>query len=693
MLKKLLFALALLATIKSYSQTAQRFFSKEKLTQTGVYYYPEHWPETQWERDIKNIAKLGFEYIHMSEFAWAFMEPEEGKYDFRWLDKVIDLAGKNNLKVVLCTPTPTPPAWLVTKHPEVFLQNNIYQPMEHLSRGNYSTSSDIYKEYTEKIVTQLAKRYGKDNRVMGWQLDNEPARDIDFSPAAQEKFREWLKKKYGTIDALNKAWGAAFWSNMYNNFDQVRIPNQRLLYGVSPHALLDSKRFSVEQLAASLDFQAQTLRRYISEKQWIMTNYMTIGNNVGYDPSRTKHLDFTSYTNYPAAGYNDNGSKSFRMGSMTPLTFSNDYHRSVKGVYGVMELQPGQVNWGPINPQPEPGAVHMWLWHTFAGGTSLNCTYRYRQPLYGSELYHYGIVGTDGVTPSRGGLEFAQYITEVNKLRKQYNAKKAAPQKYVARKTAILSTMDNLWDQDLQKQTTQWNPFEHLMKYLRIAKALGAPVDFVREDADFSNYKVLMVPAYQLVDQAIITKIQKFAENGGQVILTCRTGHKDKNGHLWEAKWAEPIYKLIGAEVQFFDLMMPNTEGKISMAGTEYNWNNWGDILKPFAGTESLAKYTNQFYAGQTAVTKVKQGKGTVTYIGVDTDTGDLEKAAVRKVYADAGIATEDYPAGINVEYRDGFWVAVNYTSQPFNLNLPANAKILVGEKVLPSPGVTVWTE
>src|SRR5215217_2052167 len=123
MLKSFLIVLALLSSSLGFSQSAQRFFPKEKLTQTGVYYYPEHWPENQWEREIKNIAKLGFEYIHMSEFAWAFMEPEEGKYDFKWLDKVIDLAGKNNLKVVLCTPTPTPPAWLVTKHPEVFLQN------------------------------------------------------------------------------------------------------------------------------------------------------------------------------------------------------------------------------------------------------------------------------------------------------------------------------------------------------------------------------------------------------------------------------------------------------------------------------------------------------------------------------------------------------------------------------------------
>ncbi|MDF7812576.1 beta-galactosidase [Hymenobacter sp. YC55] len=696
--KALLLLLLWCGVVSCFAQSAQspqRFFPKEKLTQIGVYYYPEHWDESQWDRDIKKIADLGFEYIHVGEFAWAFMEPKEGKYDFRWLDKVVDLADKNKMRVIMCTPTPTPPVWLTQKHPEIFQRNSEGQAAEHGSRNNYSTSSDIYRKYTEQIVTELGKRYGKDKRIMGWQLDNEPARGVDFSPAAQQKFREWLKKKYGTIEALNKAWGAAFWSVMYNDFDQINIPNQRLLYGPSPHAVLDSKRFVADQMAGFLDFQAATLRKHLSPDQWIMTNYMVMENAPGFDPTRTKNLDFTCYTKYPVHGADEMlGDKGFRVGSMSGLAFLNDYHHALnKGVFGVMELQPGQVNWGAINPQPEPGSVRMWLWHTFAGGTALNCTYRFRQPLYGSEMYHYGIVGSDGVTTTPGGLEFAKYITEVKALRKQYKPAATPPAEFTTRRTAILTSMDNLWDQDIQKQTTQWDPFGHQMKYFLAAKALGAPVDFVSEQMDWSAYKMLVVPAYQLVDEALIAKLQAYANNGGQLVVTCRTGQKDRDSHLWQATWAAPIYKLIGAQVQFFDMMMPDTDGQVSFAGKNYRWNNWGDVLKPLAGTQTLGTYANQYYAGQAAVTQVKQGKGTVTYIGVDTDGGELEKNVLRSVYQQAGIKTADYPAGVNVEYRDGFWVAVNYSSKPYTLPLPASSKIVIGEKVLPCPGVTVWTD
>ena len=684
-----------LLSFNCFSQSSNRFFSKEKLTQTGVYYYPEQWNESQWDRDIQKIAEMGFEYIHVGEFAWVFMEPKEGRYDFKWLDKVVGIADKYGLKVLLCTPTPCPPAWMAATYPEIFSQNSAHQSMEHGSRENCSTSDEIYRSFSEKIVTQLAQRYGKDKRIIGWQLDNEPSRGIDYSPAAQKKFRQWLMNKYKNIDELNRVWGGAFWSTRYDNFEQIKIPNDNM-YGISPHALLDSKRFSIDQLADFLDLQAITLRKYISGTQWIMTNYMGINNNCGFDPTKTKFLDFTCYTNYPVHGTGEMlGEKGFRMGSMSGLAFLNDYHRSVFGQYGVMELQPGQTDWGTVNPQPEPGAINMWLWHTFAGGTVLNCTYRYRHPIYGSELHADGIVGTDGTTPSRGGNEFAAYIAAVKKLRKLYNPDKHGSTKYLNRKTAILTSFDNLWNQDNAKIkfTVQWDPMGHLSKYYKIAKSFGCPVDFVRESSDWSNYKVLIVPAYEMVSTEVIDKIRKFAAAGGQVIMSCRTGQMDKDGHLWQDKPSAPIYKLIGAEIPFNDELLPDGKGEVAFNHINYAWNNWADILDPCPGTEVLASYANQFYKNRSAAVHHKIDHGAITYIGVDTDNGDLEKSIMRKVYQDAQIAIENYPEGIDVEYRDGFWVGVNYSSKTYRIQLPANAKVIVGNEYLTSPGVIVWTE
>jgi len=220
--------------------SAQDFFPKKDLMSVGVYYYPEQWSEDQWERDIENIAGHGFEFIHMSEFAWAQMEPSEGKYDFTWLDKVIELADKNKLKVILGTPTPCPPVWLGIKYPEIYIQDGNYQSKEHGTRANMSLSNPIVLEYTQKIVDEMAKRYAHNKAVMGWQIDNEPEAKEDYSPSAQLAFRKWLKNKYANITELNKAWGTAFWSQLYSSFEEVRIHNAQNVgwWGANPNCFI-----------------------------------------------------------------------------------------------------------------------------------------------------------------------------------------------------------------------------------------------------------------------------------------------------------------------------------------------------------------------------------------------------------------------------------------------------------------------
>jgi beta-galactosidase len=201
----------------------------------------------------------------------------------------------------------------------------------------------------------------------------------------------------------------------------------------------------------------------------------------------------------------------------------------------------------------------------------------------------------------------------------------------------------------------------------------------------------MIAPAYQLIDKELVQKWTRYVEQGGNLILTSRTGQKDRNGHLWEAKWAEPIYSLIGSEVSFFDLLLDDGKGEVKMGSATYPWNVWADVLKPMSGTESMAEYANQFYAGQTAVIYRRLGKGSVTYIGVQTRDGRLEKEVLKEVYKRAGISTEDYPEGVYVDWRDGFWVAVNYTSQPVNIATAPGAEIILGTKSLKPADVLVW--
>lgn len=674
---------------RTTTAAAASFFPAKDLMRVGVYYYPEHWPEAEWDRDFANIEKLGFEFVHMGEFAWGFMEPEESRFDFAWLDRAVELAARHHLKVILCTPTPTPPAWMAEKYPDIFLVGEDGRRREHGSRGNNALADLTYLRLTERVVTQLARRYGRNPAVWGWQLDNEPNSPPDYSPSAQGAFRDWLRARYKTIDVLNREWGAAFWSLKYKDFDQVRAPNPTFLYGVSPHAMLDFRRFTADQTAKFLNWQAALLRRYTSPTQFITTNYIsTIGSS---DPRRSNELDFISYTMYPVGGGRGLGEEGFRLGWQDGIAFANAFYKNIKGVTGVMELQPGQVNWARTNPQPMPGVVRMWLWHAFAGGLSFACNYRFRQPLYGSELYHYGIVRTDGVTPSPGGLEYSQVAREMRELRAKYDPGAKPPANYTARRTAILWNHENLWNIDYQKQTALWDTWGHAFRYLEIAKAFGAPLDVISEDADFNTYPVLIAPAYQLVDEQLIAKWTRYVEQGGNLVLTCRTGQKKRNGQLWEAPWAAPIRPLIGAEVSFFDLLLDDGKGEVTSNGKSYEWNVWADVLKPNEGTESLAKYSNQFYAGQTAVTYRRVGRGSVTYVGVQTKDGRLEREVLREVYRRAGLTTEDYPQGVYVDWRDGFWVAVNYSSTPAEINTPKGAEILYGTQPLKPADVLVW--
>jgi beta-galactosidase len=670
---------------------AQRFFPKADLMTIGVYYYPEHWPASQWERDFQKMAELGFEFTHFGEFAWAFLEPSDGAFDFAWLDRAVDLAARAGLKVILCTPTPCPPAWLGDKYPEIYLVGGDGRRMEHGTRANGSLANDVFVRYTKRIVAELGRRYGRDPRVWGWQLDNEPWGPPDYSPSARLKFQAWLERKYGTVEAMNAAWGGAFWSTKYDSFAQVLVPNEGLFGedALSPHALLDFRRFTADTQAEYLHLQYDILREHIRPEQWVTTNYMNVTDSA--DPRRTGRLDFLSFTMYPVRGVANLGELGFRLGDPHRLAMAVDYFRSFKGVTGVMELQPGQVNWAPVNPQPEPGAVRMWLWHCFGGGLSFACTYRFRQPLYGSELYHAGIVGPDGVTPSRGGLEFARVIAEMKELRGLYDPAARMPARIAARRTAFLWSQDVMWDLEIHKQTALWNTRDHRNKWMAAIKAAGAPLDYIGEADDFSAYPFLVAPAYQLVDKALVDKWTRYAEGGGHLVLTCRTGQKDKSGQLPEMPWAGLVAPLVGAEVELFDNLLESGRGLVRMKSKGHAWNRWADVLKPRPGTETLAVYADQFYAGKAAVVSRSLGKGTVTYVGVDTLDGGLERDVMRLVYERAGAEPESHPPGVYVEWRDGFSVAVNYSSRPYAVPVPPGSRVVLGTNPLRPAGVLIW--
>lgn len=690
MIKRQLLTLLFACTFAGGLFAQQPWFKDRDLTLTGVYYYPEHWKESQWERDLKQIRDLGFEFVHFAEFAWAQLEPEEGKYDFAWLDRAVALAAKYDLKVIMCTSTATPPVWLSRKYPEILVRNEQGIALDHGARQHASFASPLYRELAYKMIEKLAEHYGSDPRIIGWQLDNEPAVQFDYNPKAELGYRDFLRKKYNNdIQALNAAWGTSFWSEVYSSFDEITLPKPAQMF-MNHHQILDYRRFAAAQTNEFLDAQCLLIKKY-TKNQWVTTNYIPNyeEGHIGGSPT----FDFQCYTRYMVYGDNEGiGRRGYRVGNPLRIALANDFFRPIQGTYGVMELQPGQVNWGTINPQPLPGAVRLWLWSVFAGGSDFICTYRYRQPLFGTEQYHYGIVGTDGVTVTPGGHEYAQFMREIKSLRGQVGEREAKPADYVARRTAILFNHENSWSIERQKQNVTWNTMGHIEKYYRTLKSFGAPVDFITEAKDFTDYRVMIVPAYQLADKELVDRWIAYVKQGGNLVVTCRTAQKDRYGRLPEAPFGSMIDPLTGNEMEFYDLLLPEDKGVVEMDGKRYAWNTWGEILKPGKGVQVWATYDEEFYAGKPAITSRRLGRGTVTYVGVDSADGSLEREVLKKLYAELEIPVMDLPYGVTMEYRNGMGIVLNYSDKPYRFELPKGAKKLIGEEAIPTAGVLVFS-
>lgn len=659
----------------------------------GVFYYPEQWPRAQWERDFRRMKQLGFDFTHFAEFSWTYLEPVEGQFDFAWLDQAIEQASKSGLRVILGTPSAAPPSWMGEKYPEVYRVDERGQRHEHGIRAEVALSNRAYRRFVDRIVARMAQRYGDDPRVWGWQVDNEPGTFADFSPDARRAFQQWLRGTYVTVDAMNAAWGGSFWSTRYRTFAEVRLPNAVLAAEdkLSPHALLDLARFQADVTAGFIDGQAKTIRRYARHGQWVTTNYTNI--TTATDPRRSRALDFVTFTLYPVAGNNILGGDSHAIGDPTRLMEAAAYYKSISGTFGIMELQPGQVNWGSVNSQPAPGAVSMWMWHAFGAGSSLLGTYRFRHPLRGSEMYHEGIVGTDGVTLSRTGREFVEAMHAIRAVSERLTHTTVLPPALAARRTGFLWSHDVFWDLEIQPQTTEWRTWLHRNLFTQAIRSTGAPMEFVRESDDFSPFPFLVAPAYQMVSQELIAKWQRYVEQGGHLILTPRSGQKDSLGHFPESAWAAPLAQLTGVDLDGFDMLPAGVTGQVSYRGRPMAWHRWGDILTPRAGTETLAAYADRYYAGKAAVTTRRLGRGSVTMIGAWTDSGELEREIVRAVYERANVPIDNLPPGVFIEWRDGAYVAVNYNPAPFNVVLPPGAEVLHGTTPVQPAQVLVWRE
>lgn len=660
----------------------------------GTYYYPDQWPREQWERDFDKIAAMGLKIVHMAEFAWMGLEPESGRFTMDWLADCVEMAATRKLDVILCTPTAAPPVWLTQQHPEILGRGEHGTADRHGGRRHYTPTAPAMLEASARITRAMADRFGDHPSVIGWQIDNELGGRFDQSDFTHAAFQDWLRAKYETIDALNAAWGNQFWHQYYTDFSQILMPPSREHNYKNPHCNLDASRFWSSAWVKFVKVQADILKAKVGDR-WVTTNFMPFFLDV--DPGELQDvLSLWSWDTYPITGFGSaHVNENFRLGDPATMECMHDQMGSYNGRWALMEVQPGQVNWTGIPCLPYPGAIRLLLWTAIAHGCEFITTYRFRQPRFGVEMWHDGLVQADGVTLSPGGVQFRQVCDEVRRLLAEFPAGATTPdsetQSAPQPRAGLVIDFDQLWWTATLPQAKRWSQSELICQWHQALSHMGLRVEILQPGEVWpDDLEIVVAPAMQMVDDAYLANLKKYVDGGGHLVLTARSGLQDRRGQFFEAHRAKPISEFIGGEVEAYDSLPEKTPGTVELDGKTYEWDTWGDLLYAEEGTRVWSKYTNMFYAGAPAITHKRHGTGSVTYCGVFGGR-DLASAVIEKLCVAESIAAKPLPDRVRVLRRGRFNIALNYNDKPVVLPTATNTTFVLGSRQLEAAGVAVW--
>ncbi|HWC19309.1 MAG TPA: beta-galactosidase [Terriglobales bacterium] len=645
----------------------------------GTAWYPEQWPESRWDADLTLMQQAGVRMVRVGEFAWSRMEPSEGQYDLEWLDHAITAAAKRGIYTVLGTPTAAPPAWLTQKHPETLRMEEDGRRAEHGNRQQFNFANPKYRELARKIAEQMAKRFGHNPYVLGWQIDNEYAEE-SYDPETKAQFQQWLKARYGNLENLNTRWTTSYWSQTYSNWDQIPIETR---YG-NPGLLLSWRRFVSDTWRSYQKNQLEVIRANADPKQFITTNMM--GWFDRYDHYVvSQDLDFAAWDDYVGKGHLDpakNGA-------------THDLTRGFKRKnFWVIETQPGSVNWAPINNALDKGEVRAMAWHAIGHGADTVSYWQWRSALNGQEQYHGTIVGADG-TP-------VPLYSEVQQIGQEFaKASAALAGTSVKSDIAILHSYDSRWAIQWQKHNSEYDPVAEIVSYYKPLRAISQSIDIVPPTSPLSQYKLVVAPGLNVLSEGAAQNLIAYVRQGGHLVFGQRSGMKDDDNGLQVQRQPGPLADLLGGRVeQYYALTDPvAVEGKFGSGQSRL----WAELLSTKdSDSEVLETYgkSNGWLDGKPAAITRKVGNGRITYIGAWLDDATMQTTA--KWMTDvSGVkpVLPSVPEGVDVYPRYGargtVFILVNFSKSDQTIPLTtAMSDVLAGGMrqlvTLPVYGVAV---
>lgn len=663
----------------------KKYVTKVKKFLHGGDYNPDQWlnrPDVLAD-DIRFMKLANTNAFSVGIFSWATLEPEEGKFNFEWLDEIIDNIYKNGGHVILATPSGARPAWLSQKYPEVLRTDKYRRKQLHGERHNHCFTSKIYREKTQKINRLLAERYGKHPALIMWHVSNEYGGECHCE-LCQEAFREWLKIKYDNdLDKLNRAWWTPFWSHTFTDWDQIESPSP--IGETSIHGLnLDWRRFVTDQTISFFENEIEPLRE-ITPDIPVTTNFMADTIDLipfqGLDYSKfAKHLDVISWDAYPA-WHNDQISN---VDLAMKVGFINDLYYSLKQQpFILLESTPSKVNWHPINKAKRPGMHLLSSMQMVAHGSDSVMYFQWRQSRGSVEKFHSAVVSHDNSPENRVFKEVAKVGETLEKISKVAGSIRKAD-------VAILYDWDNHWallDAQGFGQPTKQYPLT-VQEHYRVFWEKDIPVDVITKESDFSHYKLLIVPMLYMMDEKTIQRLKTFVENGGWLVTTYISGIVDENDLVYFGGWPKDLQEIFGLAPQEIDTYYPSDRNYVSFNNKKYEVRDYATVMK-IHGATVLGKYLEDFYADTPAIATCDYQNGKTFYIGAR-----LEKRFHDDFYGqliDELSLQAPYPVihekGVSVQVRsdkdNDYIFIMNFTETEQKVVLPSLVKDMIsGEEV-----------
>jgi beta-galactosidase len=632
----------------------------------GVDYYPEHWPRERWATDARMMRDAGLNIVRMAEFAWVNMEPQEGTFEFGWLDQALEVLDRHGIRAILGTPTAVMPAWVARKYPETLARQQNGTRITWGVRKNNCFTSGTYRLLSERITRAMAEHFKDAPNVIGWQTDNEFGHPFCYCDTCRSEFQDWLRARYGTLDALNRAWGTHFWGHRFGTWGEIPIPDDPK--GHNPSACLDWQRF---YSWLNVRFQRDQVRvlRQVCPHHVVTHNLMGLFHELDYF-DLAADLDFVSWDNYPCWG---------RPEVPYHAASAADLMRGLKKKnFWIMEQTAGPGGWGTYGRNPRPGEMYKIAFQQVAHGADAIIWFRWRTCTAGREQYWHGLLGHDG-QGLRRYQEAARTAADLHLLSPLLEGTT------VQAPVAIIYDYDSIWALRIQPGY-EGNSYHAAMD--RIYRALfhaGINVDFIRAMDDLSPYRALFAPDLYILPDQVAEALSAYVRGGGVLYADCRTGVKDETGLCHERTLPGLLSDALGILIaEYESLGAPWERGP----GFQYPVTGLGPLSGTYTavqaadwvqarGAEPLARYETWHMQPYAAATRNRHGQGFGYYLGTVIQEEPFYDLLIADILQHAGVTPQTTPpAGVEVSLRQGdgrqLLFLINHTEERQEVPVPA---------------------